>query len=253
MAWSNNSQLSPFDVLATVPQSNNVEEVPGTIGTLGWTADGRKFRLGLVTANGTTLAPCKNTQGPAQVAAYHLGTVSAQAAGDRSIVYTFAGGATTVALNTFAGAYLSIVTATGSPQTVMVSGNPAVTSSLTITLTLQDPLVLATVNTATAEIYVQPYTNVIIAPASAPTGFETGVPLVSIAATSATLGTYGWFQVSGPALVLGQGTTGQGLGGAASGTTAGALAVVAATTVDIARAVEAGADGLYTMWDLAIN
>lgn len=252
MSWSNNTQLSPFDVLQTVPQSLNSEETPGTIGTLGWTADGRKFRLGLVAANGTTLAPAKNTQSPAQIAAYHLGTVSAQIAGDTSLVYTFAGGSTTVALNAFAGGYLSIVTGTGSVQTVLISGNPAVTAT-TITIQLQDPLVLATANTATAEIYVQPYSGVIIAPASAPTGFETGVPLVSIAATSATLGTWGWFQTAGPAVVLGQGTTGQGLGGAASGSVAGALAVVAATTVDIARAAEAGADGLYTMWDLTIN
>lgn len=253
MAWSNNTQLSPFDVLATVAQSNNTEETPGTIGTLGWTADGRKFRLGMVAANGTTLAAAKNTQGPAQLSAYHLGTVSAQVAGDTSITYTFAGGATSVTLNALAGGYLSIVTGTGSVQTVLISGNPVVTSATTVVLTLQDPLVLATASTATAEIYVQAYSAVIVAPASAPTGSETGVPLVSVAATSTTLGTWAWFQVSGPAVVLGQGTTGQGLGGAASGSVAGALAVVAATTVDIARAVEAGADGLYTMWDLTIN
>lgn len=253
MAWSNITQLSPFDVLLTSPQSLNSEETPGTIGTLGWTSDGRKFRLGLLAANGTTLAPGKNTQGPAQSSSLHLGTVSAQVAGDTQITYTFAGGAASLTLNQLAGGYLSIVTGTGSVQTVMISGNPVVTSATTVTLVLQDPLVLATANTATAEIYAQPFSSVIIAPASTPTGFETGVPLVSVATTSTTLGTYFWSQVSGPAVVLGQGTTGQGLGGAASGSVAGALAVVAATTTDIARAVEAGADGLYTMWDLTIN
>lgn len=253
MAWSNNTQLSPFDVLTTLPQSLNSEETPGTIGTLGWTSDGRKFRLGLLAANGTTLAPNKNTQGPAQSSSLHLGTVSAQVAGDTQITYTFAGGATSLTLNQLAGGYLSVVTGTGSVQTVMISGNPVVTSATTVTLVLQDPLVLATANTATAEIYAQPYSTIIIAPASAPTGFTTGVPLVSVVATSATLGTFAWFQTVGPAIVLGQGTTGQGLGASASGTTAGALAVVAATTPELARAVEAGADGLYTMWDLAIQ
>lgn len=251
--WSNNTQLSPFDVLQTVAQPTNTEETPGTIGTLGWTSDGRKFRLGLVIGGGTTLAPCKNTQGPAQVSSYHLGTVSAQVAGDTQITYTFAGGAATVALNAFSGGYLSIVTGTGSPQQVQIAGNGAVTSQTTITLQLQDPLVLATAANATAEVYVQPYSNIIIAPASAPSSFSTGVPMVSVAATSATLGTFAWFQVAGPATVLGQGTTAIGLGASASGSTAGALAVVAATTPELARATEAGADGLYTMWDLQIN
>jgi hypothetical protein len=248
--WSNNTQLSPFDVLTTVAESTDVQETPGTVGSFGWTSDGRAFRLAKLAANGTTLAPCKLTQGPAQVAGYHLGTVSAQAIGDTSITYTFAGGAASVALNAFAGGYLSIVTGTGAPQQVQIGGNGAVTSSTTIVLQLQDPLVVATAVTDTAEVYRNAFAAPIIAPSTAFTGFFTGVPLVSVVATSATLGTYFWAQTGGPCTILGQGTTGIGLAGSNSTTTPGAMMVGAATTPQLAIAVEAGADTLYTMWDL---
>lgn len=272
MAWGNLMQLSPFDVLTTYQadysSSNGI--MPGTLpagdlnyGAVGFTTDGRRFRLCSLPSTGTTLAACKMIQGPAQVSNYHLGTVSTQAAGDgsvnstsgvTSVIYTFAGGATTVAANFFAGGFLSVVTGTGSPQQVQIAGNPAVTSSTTIALTLQDPLVLATVNTATAELYVNAYGDPIITPASALTGQIVGVPMVGVTVSSNSgQQTWFWAQDQGFATVLGQGTTGQGLGASNSTSTAGALMVVAATTPQLAVATEAGADGLYTVWHLQIG
>lgn len=271
MSLGNLVQLSPFDVLMTYTpdysSSNGVNPETQPVGDLnygavGFTTDGRRFRLCSLPSTGTTLAACKLIQGPAQVSSYHLGTVSAQSIGDgsvnstgpNSVIFTFAGGATTVAANLFAGGFLSVVTGTGNPQQVQVAGNLVATSATTVTLILQDPLVLATSAAATAELYINAYGDPIIAPASALTGQVVGVPMVGVTVSSNSgQPTWFWAQDQGFATVLGQGTTGQGLGASNSTSVAGALAVVAATTPQLAVATEAGADGLYTVWHLQIG
>jgi hypothetical protein len=260
MAWGNLMQLSPFDVLQTYQAdysaSNGVnpESIPAgnvDLGAVGFTTDGRKFRLCVLPTTGTTLASNKLIQGPAQLAQNHLGTVSAQAIGDTSIVYTFAGGAQTTVANQYAGGFISIVTGTGSVQQLQIAGSPVVTSSTTITLALQDPIVTATAATATAELYSNLYSAPIVTPGSTLTSAVLGVPLVGVT-VSTTTPTYFWAQSEGLCTVLGQSATTQGLGGA-QGSVAGSMAVVAATTIQLAMATEAGADGLYTIWDLMID
>lgn len=260
MAWGNLMQLSPFDVLQTYQpdysSSNGVnpETLPSgnlALGAMGYTTDGRKFRLSVLPTTGTTLAACKLLQSNAQTAAYHLGTVSATAIGDTLITYTFAGGAATTVANQFAGGFISIVTSTGSPAQYQISGSPAVTSSTTINFTLQDPIVVATSAAATAELYANPYSAPVVTPGSSLTGTVLGAPMVGVT-VSTTIPTYFWTQSGGFATVLGQGTTGIGLGGS-NGSVAGSMAVVAATTPQLAIALEAGADGLYTVWDLNIG
>lgn len=261
MTFGNLMQLSPFDVLTTsqpdYSASNGVnpETLPAgnvDLGAIGLTTDGRKFRLCLLPTTGTTLAACKLIQGPAQDSHYHLGTVSAQTAGDTSITYTFAGGATTVVANYFAGGFISIVTGTGSVQQLQISGHGAVTSSTTINLQLQDPVVITCTSAATAELYANQYSAPIITPASALTAQLLGAPMVGVT-VSTTIPTYFWAQSEGLATVLGQGTTGIGLDGSNSTSTAGAMMVAAATTPHISTATEAGADGIYTVWNLRID
>lgn len=260
MAWGNLMQLSPFDVLTTLQpdysSSNGVnpETLPTgniSLGAMGYTTDGRKFRLCVLPTTGTTLAACKLIQSNAQTAAYHLGTVSAQVAGDLSVTYTFAGGAATTVANQFSGGFISVVTGTGSVQQLQISGSPAVTSSTTIVFQLQDPLVLATAANATAELYANPYSAPVVTPGSSLTGTVLGVPMVAVTVSS-TIPTYFWAQSGGLSTVLGQGATGIGLGGS-NGSVAGSMAIVAATTPQLAIAMEAGADGLYTVWDLNIG
>ncbi len=254
-------QLSPFDVLQTYqPEysaSNGVnsETLPTgnvSLGAMGFTTDGRKFRLAVLPTTGTTLAACKLIQGPVQIATYHLGTVSAQVAGDTTITYTVPSSTITLTANQLAGGFLSVVTGTGSPQQLQISGHPAVTAGTTVNFTLQDPLVLATAANATAEVYANQYSAPIITPATALTGQLLGAPMIGVT-VSTTIPTYFWVQSGGLATVLGQGTTGIGLDGSNSTTTAGAMMVAAATTPHISTATEAGADGLYTIWDLRIG
>lgn len=239
-------QLSPFDVLSTYSAAT-VQDTPSTVGGLGITSDGRRFRLGFNNTASTALATNKNSQGPVQSSSFSLGTVSAQSIGDTSITYTFAGGAATVAASLFAGGLLSIVTGTGSVQTLQIKGNAAVTSSTTVVLQLQDPIYIATSAAATANIWQNPYSAVIICP-TALTGTVTGVNQVAIPAQQ-----YGWFLTGGLGTCLGQGTTTQGLDMAISASVAGALAVAAATTQRIASADQAGADTLYTFVNMRID
>ena len=259
MALGQLMQLSPMDVLQTYQpeysSSNGVnsETLPTgnlSLGATGLTTDGRSFRLAVLPVTGTTLAACKLIQSNAQTAAYHLGTVSATSIGDTSITYTFAGGAATTVANQFSGGFISIVTGTGSPQQLQISSSPAVTSSTTITLGLQDPIVVATSSSATAELYANPFSAPVVTPGSSLTGTVLGAPMIGVT-VSTTIPTYFWVQNGGFATVLGQGTTGIGLGGS-NGSVAGSMAVVAATTPQLAIALEAGADGLYTVWDLDI-
>ena len=236
---------SPFDVLQTYVPAN-VEDTPSTIGGVVMTTDGRRFKLGYNATASTTLAACKNTQGPVQSSSYSLGTVSAQSIGDTSVTYTFNGGAATVTANYFAGGFISVVTGTGSVQTLQIKGNPAVTSSTTIVLALQDPFIIATASTATANLWANPYSGVIICPTSL-TGTVTGVNQVAIPAA-----TWGWFLTDGLGTCLGQGATAQGLD-MAIGSVAGSLAVSAATTQRVASADQAGADGLYTFVNMKLS
>lgn len=274
MAWGNLMQLSPFDVLTTLQPdystSNgvNAESQPAgdlNYGALGYTTDGRRFRLCSLPSTGTTLAACKLIQGPAQVAGFHLGTVSANTAGDgsvnstsgvTSVTFTFASSATeTVVTNFFAGGFLSVVTGTGSPQQVQIAGNPAITTAATITLYLQDPLVLTTVNTATAELYANAYGDPIITPASALTGELIGAPQIGVT-VSANSGqnTWFWAQSGGFATVLGDTSAASiGLGLSNSTATAGAVTVAAATVPQIGIATEATSSGLYTVAKLKID
>lgn len=260
MAWGNLMQLSPFDVLQTLQpdysSSNGVnpETLPTgnlSLGAMGYTTDGRKFRLAVLPTTGTTLAACKLVQSNAQTSSYHLGTVSAQSIGDTSITFTFAGGAASVVVNQFAGGFISVVTGTGAVQQLQISGSPATTSTTTVVLQLQDPIVIATAANATAELYANPYSAPVVTPGSSLTGTVLGAPMVGVT-VSTTIPTYFWIQSGGFATVLGQGTTGIGLGGS-NGSVAGSMAIVAATTPQLAIALEAGADGLYTIWDLNIG
>jgi len=118
-------------------------------------------------------------------------------------------------------------------------------------LNLQDPIVIATAANATAEVYQNAFSAPIVQPGTTLSGTPIGVNPVAVT-VSTTIPTYFWVQDQGEALCLGQGTTGIGLGGA-PGSAAGSLAVVAATTPQLAVATEAGADGLYTLWDLQIG
>ncbi len=229
--------VGPFDVL-TAYTASNATDVPSTIGALASTPDGRLFRFGYNASASLSLSPGKLVQGPAVVAAHQAVTVSAQSVGDRQITVTL--GATAATANQYAGGFIGIISGTGSVATYSISGHPAANASATLLLTLNDPIAVATSSSATANLWANPYSAAIVCPTTV-TGTIAGVPLVTVSTTQ-----YAWFQTSGSAVVLNQGGTTAGLGLAPSGSVAGALATVGATTDQVAVADQAGVDGAYS-------
>lgn len=243
MTLSGQIQLSPFDILQTYNPATT-QDVPANVGQIGVTPDGRIFRLAL--AGAVNLSAGKLTQSPAVVANAQAAVVSAQSIGDTQITVTL-GGSSTIAANFYAGGLIAIVSGTGSVQTLSIKGHAAVTAGTSLVLNLADPILIATASSPTANLWPNPWSNVLVYPTTT-TGSATGIPIVPITAAY-----YGWIQTGGIAICLNQGGTTVGLGLAPSGSVAGALATVAATTNQVAVACQTGADTAYSYVELNLD
>lgn len=232
-------QLSPFDVMETYSPTTDID-VPTNLGQYATTPDGRTFRFGFNDTASTTLAACKNTQGPAVVANHQGIAVTAASIGAMSITVTLGGTAATA--DQYANGLISIISGTGSPTTYSIKGNPAQTDTTgTLVLSLNEPVRVAISGTVTANLWANPYSAVIICPTTI-TGTITGVNQVAIAAQY-----YGWFQVGGLGTYLNDANTSAGLGLKPSSNTAGALMSVDATGQQVAVADQAGVTTAYQL------
>jgi len=200
----------------------------GALGVEANTIDGRVYRYGL--AGASTLAIGKLTQAPLGVANHQnlvVPTASNVAVGSMSITVTLAG--TAVTANQYAGGYLQVFDGAGAGQNILIKGHSAQASTTgNVVINLYDPITTAIVaGNSKVSLAVHPMTNIIISDASgtAVTDVFTGVPDIAVTAAN-----YGWFQVKGVTNVLIDGTPAVG-SGVIQGTTAGAVAVEAATTV----------------------
>ena len=132
-----------------------------------------------------------------------------------------------------------------------IATNTAVTSGTTITVTLEDPIQIATTASANFVLVPPKYLGVIQMPTTA-TGSVAGVAVNSLAASY-----YGWLQVKGFANVLIQGTPAIGTAVAAPASTAGACAVTSGTTsapnMNVGTTLATGVDGRYGPVDLFIS
>jgi len=219
------TQLSP--TATTGPYQAYLPE----LGARAVTGDGREFRL--ASAGGTTLVNGTLQQSAAVVANHQNLTTATAAVGATQITVTL--GATAATANQYSGGYVTINAGTGIGQTLQIASHPAADASATLVLTLADALVEATaVADSKACLFPNLYSAVIQCPTTR-TGAPVGVPLINI-----TTHYYGWLQVWGVVGCLNEGGTAVGLGLAPSGTTAGALATVAATTNQVASAMQAG-------------
>ena len=217
--------LSPFDVLTTYVAAN-ATDVPFVTGQIGITSDGRRFKGAVLAISKTTLAQNKLNQQQAVTANMQAVTLSAQSIGDTTVTITCS--AQTLTANQLAGAYLGIISGTGSVQTLKIKGNPAGTSATTYLLTLQDPFYIATSGSPVANIWVDPYLNPIISPTTA-TGTVIGTSLVNVASDT-TYNTYFWVQTNGPCLILADAGATAGASIMPSSNTAGAVMGFAAST-----------------------
>ena len=238
--------LSPFDVIQTyVPTT--LTDVPAQPGAVAFTPDGRRFKMANLQAGKTALSPNKLTQQPATTANMQAVTLSAQSIGDTSITITCS--AQTLAANQLAGAFLGVISGTGTNQVLQIKSNPAGTSATSYLLQLVDPVYIATASSPVANIWVAEYLNNIICPTTL-TGSVTGIPMVTMT-PDATYGVYGWIQTNGVALALIDDAATQGLSLSPDGDLAGALSTTA-DTPQVAMACQTGIDAAYSFVDLML-
>lgn len=198
------------------------------LGELAVTNDGRKFRY--VLNGGVAMIPGSLYMSPVVVANHQNMATATAAIGAKTISVTL--GATAVTANQYRGAYLVINAGTGLGLSYKIASHPAAALSTAVVLTLEDPIITATAvaDTKSCLIY-SPFQGVI---ASVNTAKPAGVAVYAVAANE-----YGWLQTHGVCSGLNQAATAVNLGLAAS-TTSGAMETVAATTSQIATALQAG-------------
>lgn len=195
-------------------QSVTKQEELGTIRIL---RDGRKFRY--ARAGAVALSPGKLAVAAAVYSANVMNEActAVHAIGDVMFTETL-GGAVTATENFFAGGYLHINDGTGEGQSYLIKSSTAVAAGTTITLTLADPIRVATAATAASEFTIMqsPWQYVV---ESATLACPIGITPINV-----TLGCYYWAQTSGPAVALqGAGTAAVGKPLFQSTTTAGAI------------------------------
>lgn len=195
------------------------------LGEKAYSNDGRTFRYVKV-GSGAALVPGNVIQSPAITAAHVNLTPSAvSAVGDTTITTS----AITAVANEYAGGYVVVEKGTtGAGITYLIKSNPATTAAA-CTITLSDPIAVATSGTITISLVRNNYTGVIQMPVTTATGTVVGVAVTAIAASS-----FGWICSRGVTGVLADGVQTVGVTAAAvPAAAAGAAKVMAATLFQI--------------------
>lgn len=206
---------------------------------------GQRFQLNggesevvLVKAGAVDVVPGKLYQAPAIVSAHQALAVLAAAVGATTISVTMGG--TGVTLNQYQGGFLFVTDGPGAGQKFTIQENPVIASSTTGIITLQDNTVAVALTTSSkVSLFPNDYNGVIVNPTTA-TNSPVGISFYTIPA-----GTFGYLATRGQWACLNDGGTTVGLGLAPSGSVAGALATVAATTNQVASAAQTQVDTKY--------
>lgn len=199
------------------------------------TADGRRFKY--VKAGLSALVAGTLQQAPVRIANHaNITVASAAAVGDVAITVTL--GATAATANQYTNGYMVVNDVAGQGFTYQIKSHPAADASAALVVTLhnEDSIQEALTTSSQVTLVSNLYNAVIQNPTTA-TNVPVGVAVIDIAASE-----FGFIQVYGASSCLNEGGSTIGLGLAPSGSDAGALATVAATTNQIASALEAGVD-----------
>ncbi len=212
----------PDLTIAVSPNSNGSNQDQYSVSNVGAYAtsgDGRTFRFAY--DGGTALVPGYLYQAAAQDDTnLHDYTLAVNSVGDTLVSVTST--AATLAANALAGGQLVITDATtGAGISYGIAGNTAAAASA-FTITLADPIRVATTGTVHADAVLNPFWSIIEAP-TALTAAPVGVAVVATAGTQ-----YAWIQTSGVVAVKndGIGTINPGDYVAPSQTTAGTVAAL---------------------------
>jgi hypothetical protein len=206
------------------------------LGSLGITADGRKFRY--AKAGASALVAGDAIQSPAEVTANESLTPTAAGIGSTEITIT-TGAAVTA--NAYANGYMVCTNTPSNGLVYKIKSHPANSGATTCVFTLYEPLIVALTSSSRVDLVFDPYNGVIQNPATA-TGGIVGVALKAITASY-----YGWVQSGGVCAVLAGGTVGVGKVVVANQGTAASVIVGANTATEafpiLGRAVTSGTNG----------
>jgi hypothetical protein len=189
------------------------------LGAIGRTSDNRRF---VYAKAGGVLAPGKLAVAEA-IAANHtnIAVASNAAIGATSVTVTL--GATDATENQYAEGYLVAYDSTGAGINYKISGHPAATGSTSLTIKLEEPLIVA-LTSAASKVSLVKHTAKDVTH-STTIGTAVGVANVAVAS-----GSYAWLQTYGTCSVLADGTPTKGYGLIQSDAVAGAVEVAAAAT-----------------------
>lgn len=219
------SKLSGNPTVAAQPLFTSYANPQHELGEGIYSNDGRKFRYAKAGASalvaGTLLQCAAEATGNENLA------VAAAAVGDTTLTTTTT---VTVTANQYAGGFVKVTVTPGVGLAYKIKSHPAATSAV-VTLTLEDPILVALTTSSRIDLIPSLYNGVIINPATA-TGVPVGVAVYPIAATE-----YGWIQVEGPANVLADGTVTVGTALVASNGVAGAVEPAAGVQAGIGIAI----------------
>lgn len=189
MATQISSQIlvSPQDIFSSVATQGT------SLGARATTGDGRVFRYCL--AGVTALVPGKLQQASAEDTSNLQNLAAAAlAVGDTTVTISTS---TTVAANLLVGGYLNTTTSTGAGYTYQIAGNTATSSAAGLVITLNDPILSATVAATTKfDATPNPFSSIVVNPTAA-----SSAP-VGAAVYAVTAAQYGWVQTQGTVALL---------------------------------------------------
>ena len=203
------------------------------LGTLGFTADGRKFRY--ARAGATALVAGDVLQSPAEVTGNQSRIVAAAAIGAKSITTT---DTVTTTADQFVDGYIIVTgeASTGTGHIYRIKSHPVVSAAVA-TFELYDAIEVALTATTQVDIVANPYRGVIQWPAT-----QTG-SAIGTAFLAAPIDSYTWIQTGGVAAVLTTGTVAVGANVSASTGSAAAVETATAALPTLGYALTGVANG----------
>lgn len=208
--------------------------------------DGRGFRYAKVGSSNTVAGKVYQSKA--------LDATNDQPSGGHAVAASDAGSVTlvttdsvTVTADEFAGGYVSVVVTPGQGYTYRIKSHAAFTAAA-VTMTLDDPFVVALTTSSKVIWVAHPYSGIVIEP---------GTPTAAIVGVSTGIVTaayYGWVQTKGACAVLftGTGAAGKAVGSLVGGTS-GSLAPCIAATPIVGYHMATGITGEYAMIYLVLG
>jgi len=185
-------RFSGLPVIYSIKPLESESTESHSLGTVGYTSDGRKFRY--AKAGATALVAGDILQSPAEVTNHQGRVPTAATAGATSI--TVALGATAATENQYAEGYLVVTTTPGNGLYYKIKGHPAVDASGSLVAQLEQPLKVSLTASSRVDLVMNPFNGVLQALKSSRTGGVVGVAMFAVPASE-----FCWVQTGGAGIV----------------------------------------------------